>query len=96
MKKLTLQWRITLLTALILAISSIALTAAAMANAEQSFVLIMESSLTRPPEAPTATNPQQAQAAVMATPALQAKRMFDSRSITFCAAVTVLGSVAAY
>lgn len=36
MKNLTLQWRIALLTALILAVSSIALTAAAMVNAEHS------------------------------------------------------------
>lgn len=50
MKKLTLQWRITLLTALILAVSSIALTAAAMVNAEQSFVSLIEETFYMPPE----------------------------------------------
>lgn len=49
MKNLTLQWRIALLTALILAVSSIALTAAAMVNAEHSFMALMEETFSMPP-----------------------------------------------
>ncbi len=42
MKRLTLQWRITLLAAIILAISSVVLTAVSMFNAEKSFMALIE------------------------------------------------------
>lgn len=100
MKKLTLQWRITLLTALILAISSIALTVAAMANAEQSFVsLIEETFYNMPPESALPTEPYSEGTIVAgeaATQAQIAKQSFDLRSILYCVIFTALGSVAAY
>ena len=44
MKKITLQWRITLLTAIILIVSSVALTAISIINAEKSFMALIEES----------------------------------------------------
>lgn len=99
MKRLTLQWRITLLTAFILTISSISLTVIAMANAEATFVsLFEESTYVSPVDAlPTEGIFGEASTAGEAsTPAQIAKRGFDFRSILSCVISTVLGSIAAY
>ena len=42
MNKLSLQWHITILTALVLAISTTALTLLAMFNAESSFMVLLD------------------------------------------------------
>ena len=97
MKKITLQWRITLLTALILAISSIALTVAAMANAEQSFVSLIEETFYMPPESALPTEPYSEGTIVAgeaATQAQIAKQSFDLRSILYCVIFTALGYIA--
>lgn len=99
MKKLTLQWRITLLTALILTISSIALTAAAMANAEQSFVNLIEGIFYMPPENALPVEPYPEGTVIAGGAAAQAqiaKQSFDLRSILYCVIFTALGSVAVY
>lgn len=99
MKKLTLQWRITILTALVLAACSIALTAASIVNADRAFVSLIERG--RPMEtvgAITAEQPKEGVvvAGVEATPAQQAKRQFSLSSILFCVVVTAVGTTAAY
>lgn len=98
MKKLTLQWRITILAALVLAACSVALTVLSILNAERSFVALMEESTTvysvagQPPE----SGGQTAVPGVQATPAQLAKRKFDSTSLLVCVLVTALGSTATY
>lgn len=99
MKNLTLQWRIALLTALILAVSSIALTAAAMVNAEHSFMALMEETFSMPPEDAVPTEPYPEGTVVAGGAAEQAqvaKRGFDLRSVLSCVIITALGSVVAY
>lgn len=90
MKRFTLQWRITLLTALILAISSISLTAIAMANAEVFFVSPVDALPTESISGEASTTGE------ASTPAQIAKRGFDVRSILSCVVFTVLGSIASY
>ena len=43
MKKLTLQWRITLLTALVLAAATVSLTVLSIRNAADAFIVILDS-----------------------------------------------------
>lgn len=102
MKKLSLQWRITVLTALVLFVCTVTLTAIAISNAEKSFmglislepaVNTMDSSAMDPLGQLSAdvTTPAQ----VMTT-AQVAKRQFDMNSILFCVLFTVLGTTAVY
>lgn len=97
MKKLSLQWRITLLTAVILAACSAALTALSMYNAQQNFMVLMDdlyimvASDAAPPPSPDETVP-----GVDSTPAERAKRQFDTKSILFCLIFTATGSCAVY
>lgn len=100
MKRLTLQWRITIMAALILAICSAALTAISIVNAERSFVTLMEENtmpgmVSSADETP-AEGGARAVAGVSATPAQQAKHRFDSTSLLMCVLVTILGSTATY
>ncbi|MDO5399744.1 MAG: HAMP domain-containing sensor histidine kinase [Eubacteriales bacterium] len=94
MKRLTLQWRITLLTALVLAACSIALTAASIVNADRAFVPLLE----LPMKTVEATAPPTSMvvAGVESTPAQLAKQQFSLSSILFCVVVTAAGTTAAY
>ncbi len=94
MKRLSLQWRITLLTALVLALSSAALTAVAMVNAETAFVVLWDTAAPTAPALPEDVPTDATEEA--STPAQLAKRGFDLRSILACVVFTALGSVAAY
>lgn len=93
MKKRTLQWRITILTALVLLFCTVTLTALSMHNAQAlympsdvgsggiSFMYGSEMELGEEP---------------MPEPAQLAKQKFDGKSILFCGIFTVLGTVAVY
>lgn len=99
MKKLTLQWRITILTALVLAACSIALTAVSIVNADRAFVSLIERG--RPMETVGAITDEKPKGGVVvagieATPAQQAKRQFSLSSILFCVVITAAGTTAAY
>lgn len=99
MKKLTLQWRITLLTALVLALSTISLTAISIRNAEDSFIVILGASTLEPTTigAPEKSADSAFEVPAMpATPAQAAKRQFDLRSMLACGLFTIGGTVAAY
>lgn len=99
MKRLSLQWRITILTAVILFINSAALTAASMINAERSFVTLIEESISVQPVEPLPTIPYSDETTLegkAGTPALAAKQKFDMRSILYCVLFSGIGSVAAY
>lgn len=92
MKKLTLRWRITILTALVLAACSMALTVASIVNADRVFVspihaeMITSTANGHPPEYPSKE---------VAT-AERAKRQFDVSSVLFCVFVTAFGTTAVY
>lgn len=97
MKKLTLQWRITLLTAAILAVCSAALTALSMYNAQQDFMVLMDDQYVMvDPSAVLPPGPGECVPALEATPAEQAKQQFDTKSVLFCLVFTAAGSCAAY
>lgn len=100
MKRLTLQWRITLLAAIILAISSVVLTAVSMFNAEKSFMALIEENSIYSSQAvdalPAGEGTIDTMVGEAATPAQIAKRNFDFWSILFCILVTTLGTVAVY
>lgn len=99
MRKLTLQWRVTLLTALVLIMSVIALTMASMANAENSFMALLAK--TEPQEA-IGVLPENEMPAVsgipgeIATQAQLAKQSFDLRSILYGILLTMFGTAAVY
>ena len=101
MKKLTLQWRITLLTALVLAAATVSLTVLSIRNAEDAFIVIIEEAL--PIQDAVALEDMgggevenMAVPVVPSTPAQLAKRQFDLHSVLFCVIFTALGAVAAY
>ena len=99
MKKLTLQWRITLLTALVLTACSITLTAASIINAHRAFVSLIErGSAMEMVGAVADEQPKNSGAAtgVEAVPAQEAKQQFSLSSILFCVCVTATGTIAAY
>lgn len=99
MRRLTLQWRITILTAVILVISSVALTTISMINAEQSFMKLLEANTyTQAVDAAPVKQPLEGTvlAGELATPAKIAKRGFDLRSISVCILFTIFGTAAAY
>lgn len=91
MKKMTLQWRITLLTSLVLALCAAALTLGSMYNSrlylgtasEPEFALpVLEEGVPEHIES--------------IAPAVAAQRSFDLSSVGACVLVTVLGSFAVY
>ncbi|MBS6195557.1 MAG: HAMP domain-containing protein [Clostridiales bacterium] len=99
MKKLTLQWRITILTALVLAVCSVVLTIASIINADNSFAAVMEPAhMTEIPEV-IPENEREENAAEMpiaGTPAQMATGEFRSNSIVFCVLIIILGTTAVY
>lgn len=92
MKNLTLQWRITVLTALVLLVCTVTLTLLSMHNAESlymsdtgaeiiSFIYGSETELSEEP---------------IPAPLQLAKQQFDGKSILLCALFTILGTIAVY
>lgn len=102
MKKLTLQWRITLLTALVLAAATVSLTVLSIRNAEDAFIVILEEAALVQDAIPfhgvegPITMDVIELPAMPSTPAQLAKWQFDLRSVLFCVIFTALGAVAAY
>lgn len=90
MKKLTLQWRITLLMALIVAISTTSLTLLAILNASSSFMILLE------PSANVTAKEMPLEAAITLDPLYTAKTQFDFYSILACIVMTLIGAVVAY
>jgi signal transduction histidine kinase len=95
MRKLTLQWRITILTVLVLIICSIALTVVSILNAEKSFneaMVAASEAVGALPDNATIAEVEGADS----TPAQIAKRQFDSTIILFCIVITTMGTAAVY
>lgn len=92
MKKITLQWRITILTALVLAVCSVSLTLISIHNAEELYMpvdtgsglTIIRGNEPMPDDEPTPA------------PLELAKQKFDGKSILFCTLFTVLGTIVVY
>lgn len=110
MKKITLQWRITLLTALVLAVCTSALTAYSILNAEKTFVPMLLVDIARPVEGSHSLETGDTESAigtddiqkdgiidaVPVTKAYQAKRSYDNKNILFCIGVVAIGTAAVY
>lgn len=110
MKKITLQWRITLLTALVLAVCTGALTAYSILNAEKTFVPMLLVDIARPVEGSHSLETGDTESAigtddiqkdgiidaVPVTKAYQAKRSYDNKNILFCIGVVAIGTAAVY
>lgn len=93
MKKITLQWRITILTALVLIVCTVTLTLLSIHNAEPIYELITGQEnweIIGGSELEADTDKPQA------APLTLAKREFDGKSILFCTLFTVSGTVAVY
>ena len=93
MKKVTLQWRITILTALVLLTCTVTLTALSMHNVQPLYWLAGNQ-----PEAVWDTEDAYAyqNGEPVPAPVQLAKEQFDGKSILFCGLFTVLGTVAVY
>lgn len=98
MKKLSLQWRITILSALVLLACTVTLTAIAIRNAEKSFMGIISESaaMAAVPAMPAEDSAGQSPEGTAAIPVQAAKRQFDFNSIFFCILFTILGTTAVY
>lgn len=99
MKKLSLQWRITILTALVLLICTVTLTTIAIHNAEKSFMepISESAAINVIPAIPIekgSVEQYSQEVAMVAT--IAAKRQFDLNSIFFCILFTALGTTAVY
>ncbi len=90
MNKLSLQWHITILTALVLTISTTALTLLAMFNAESSFMVLLD------PSTDTDALNIPIEANIIMDPLQMAKSRFNLYSILSCVIITFLGAIAAY
>ncbi len=91
LSKLSLRWRVTLLTAIILIIYSCAFTAFSIYNAQQMLYPILENSSVSYP-----IEDSELGIGVPAAPAQKQKELFDHKSIYFCIFVTILGTVAVW
>lgn len=97
MKKITLQWRITLLTAIVLVICSVALTALSMLNAQRGFYQLLDDQYaTQGVPAIQATVPENLADADAGTLAIQATQQFNFKSVLFCLLATIIGTCATY
>lgn len=98
MKRLSLQCRITMLTALVLLICTVTLTVIAIHNAENTFMGLINEPVPEVtiPDIPMEENSEQFPEAITTTPAQVAKRQFDLKSILFCVLFTALGTTAVY
>lgn len=95
MAKVSLQWRITLLTAFILIVSSVSITAFSMYSAQKMLtpLLVTDYSID---ELTGETNEVYDSDTVASSPAEKQKKLFDLRSIGFCFFITFLGTGAAW
>lgn len=78
MKKLSLQWRVTVLTALVLMVCTIVLTTISIKNAEQSFIDLYDAIT---PALPLTPSTGVDDAILPAVPTQVAKKQFDTTSI---------------
>lgn len=95
MKKLTLQWRITILTGLVLLICTAALTAISIRNAEPLYALASDQPMAdviADYDSFEDLEPEE----VTPVPAQLAKQQFDGKSILYCSIFTILGTAAVY
>lgn len=93
MKKITLQWRITILTALVLIGCTVTLTLLSIHNAEPIYDLIPRQEdweIIGGSELEANTDEPQV------APITLAKQEFDGKSILFCTLFTVIGTITAY
>lgn len=93
MKKITLQWRITILTAFVLIACTVALTLLSMHNAEPIYDLITGQEEW---EIIGGSEPEADTDKLQVAPLTLAKQEFDGKSILFCTLFTVIGTVAVY
>lgn len=105
LKKISLQWRITLLTAAVLLICSVSITMFSMYSAEQMLYPLYgvgsvsdENGEKRPAAVGGMVTGESGKSygAVLAQPARLQKQAFDMRGIWFCIGVTLLGTGAVY
>lgn len=98
MKRLSLQCRITMLTAIVLLICTVTLTAIAIHNAENTFMGLISEPVAEDtiPDIPMEEESEQFSEAISTTPAQVAKRQFDLKSILFCVLFTAVGTIAVY
>lgn len=98
MKKLTLQWRITILSALVLLVCTAVLTYMAIYNAEGSFQEIAEMKAVTVIPSTSAEVPLQEDMtiAVPVIPAQRIKTQFNIKSILWCILFSTLGTVTVY
>jgi len=94
MKKLTLQWRITILTALVLLICTAALTVISIHNAEPLYALAVSEA--SPEEWEMNPDCLESVGTAEVLPAELAKQQFDGKSILYCGLFTILGTAAVY
>lgn len=91
LSKLSLQWRVTILTAFILVVCSVSITAFSIYNAKK--MLYPALVQTEGTVSVVESEPEDTAAySALATPAEERKQQFDLSSIWFCVAVTVLGT----
>lgn len=95
MTKFTLQWRITILTALVLAVCSVSLTVASIFNAGKSYgqAILSATEATAFNEDGSVQN-ETPELAI--TPAQKAQTKFNATSIVICLLITAVGTVAVY
>ncbi len=92
--KLSLQWRVTLLTAIILIVCSVAITAFSMYNAEKMlYPLLEDTAVSGVVSSDTAIETGEA---LPSSSAEERKHNFDLMSVWFCVAMTVLGTASVW
>lgn len=88
--KLNLRWRVTILTAIVLTVCSIAFTAFSIYNARQTLYPILDNAVVSDPiEGDLGVG-------VPAVPAKEQKDLFNNKSVYFCIIMTVLGTTAVW
>nr|WP_175476145.1 ATP-binding protein [Evansella caseinilytica] len=99
-RQLTLQWRITILTAIVLILSSAALTAFSILNAQKTLVPLINESISISKDNTSGgvviqgTDDEETENDF--TPLRTAKRDFDLGSVLFCLVITVVGTGLVY
>lgn len=95
LSKISLQWRVTILTAFILAFCSISITIFSMYNAQRMLYPLLDgSAVTVVPSVEATEN--ESETGAPSSPAMVQKQLFDMKSILFCIVITITGTGAAY
>lgn len=90
LSKLNLRWRVTILTAIILTVCSIAFTVFSIYNARQTLYPILDHTVNSSPIE------EGMGVAVPAVPAEEQKALFSNKSVYFCIFMTALGTAAVW